>query len=759
MNNVPKPEASMWTDDQWKAITAEGTNILVAAAAGSGKTAVLVERIIRKITNVTNPIDVDRLLIVTFTNAAAAEMRNRIGKALEKELQTNPSSLHLRRQLSLLNKASISTLHSFCMEIVRKYYYRLNLDPKFRIADTTEAELLREEVLDELFEEQFSIADNPQFFDLVDRYSNDRSDLELQNLVRKLFDFSRANPNPRQWLDNIGDSYALSDSSTIEDLPWIADLLNDIHMQLSGAEQILEKAMSLTLEPRAPAAYAENFEKDLQGVRTLQHQTSWQGMFDAFQQLDAFGRLKSARGKDIDKNLQEQIKGLREQAKKIVMKIKDELFKRDGNQYVKDLREMAPSVTKLIELVHAFSERFEQVKTERGLVDFSDLEHFALSILAEDLNVKPIVASEAALDYQTQFSEVLVDEYQDTNLVQETLIQLVTTGNNLFMVGDVKQSVYRFRLAEPGLFLEKYKRFTKNGDGDGLRIDLAQNFRSREQVLDATNFIFKQLMSEAVGEIEYDEDAELKHGLSYPKASGRECEFLIIDRDRTAVNDTLVDNHVLEMDELETAQLEAQLVAQKIKQMLEDGYEVMDKETKQMRKMTFRDVVILMRSFVWAPTIIEEFKKAGLPVYAELSTGYFEAIEVAIMMSLLKTIDNPHQDIPLASVLRSPVVDLSENDLALIRMADPKGSYYEAMQQFLKVAEKDQNSYIKVTTFYEKLQDWRTRARQGSLSELIWHIYRETGYYDFVGGIPGGKQRQANLRALYDRARQYEETS
>ncbi|WLR51514.1 helicase-exonuclease AddAB subunit AddA [Bacillus tianshenii] len=758
INTIPKPKDSMWTDEQWQAITAEGKDILVAAAAGSGKTAVLVERIIRKITNTNNPVDVDRLLVATFTNAAAAEMRKRVGEALEKELQTNPSSLHLRRQLSLLNRASISTLHSFCMEIVRKYYYKLDLDPKFRIADQTEAELLREEVLDEIFEEEYSTEENERFYDLVDRYSSDRSDLDLQVLIRKLYDFARANPHPNEWLEQIKRSYELKDEATIEDLPWISDLLADIHLQLEGAEQLLTKAMDLTHEPGAPAAYAENLEVDLEGVRQLRAHNDWTALYEGFQSLQAFGRLKSARGKDIDKNLQEQIKGMRDSAKKIVKKIEEELFQRSPQSYLKDLKEMAPAVGKLIELVQVFSERFDQAKKEHGLVDFSDLEHYALAVLAEELSTDSAIPSEAALDYKQQFAEVLVDEYQDTNLVQETIIQLVSKGDNLFMVGDVKQSIYRFRLAEPGLFLQKYKKFTKDGTGEGLRIDLAKNFRSRSEVLDATNYIFKQLMDEPVGEIDYNEDAELKQGASYPDTANVETELLLVHREGMETEPQSENEAIIDVDELETAQLEARLVARKIKAMIESGYEVFDKELKRMRRMTYRDVIILLRSFGWAPTIMEEFKQAGIPVYAELSTGYFEAVEVSIMMSLLKTIDNPHQDIPLAAVLRSPIVGLTENDLAEIRTANPRVSYYEAMQEYMKQAEETEK-IEKVRAFYEKLTNWRTCARQGALSELIWQIYSETGYYNFVGGIPGGKQRQANLRALYDRARQYEETS
>ncbi|MEC1719350.1 helicase-exonuclease AddAB subunit AddA [Schinkia azotoformans] len=768
-NELKKPENSTWTDDQWRAIATSGKDILVAAAAGSGKTAVLVERIIKKITSVNNPVDVDRLLVVTFTNAAAAEMRKRIGEALEKEIAKSPSSLHLRRQLTLLNRASISTLHSFCLNVLRKYYYYIDLDPGFRIADETEAELLMEEVMEELFEEQYSLENNECFYDLVDRYSDDRSDIELQLLIRKLYDFSRSYPWPTEWLEQIVQAYDIDDISEIDELSWMKDLREDIKIQLQGCRELLNRALEITKQPGGPAPYADNINLNQQLIQDLlfASEQSWQNIYEVMQTA-SFGKLKPCKGDEYLKTMQENVKGLREKAKDQFEKIKDELFSRKPEYFLKDIQEMKPVVETLIELVKEFSNRYEIVKKEKGIVDFADLEHFCLQILKNEMSTAGgLVPSEVAESYRDLFQEVLVDEYQDTNLVQETIIKLVSCSNNLFMVGDVKQSIYRFRLAEPHLFLTKYRLFQKEDSEEcaGIRIDLSKNFRSRAEVLAGTNFIFKQIMNKTVGEIEYDDDAELKLGnLNYPESEETKAELLLIDRkDKSTekeVNDDGDDEDEsisADIVELETVQLEARVIGLKIKELIEKPYKVTDKSGNE-RNVTYRDIVILLRSMPWAETIMEEFKELGIPVYAELSTGYFEATEVTVMLSLLKIIDNPYQDIPLAAVLRSPIVGLTEEQLAMIRIHDKNNGFFESVKSYIRSGANHELAG-KLDLFYKELKAWRTRARQGALSELIWQLYRDTGYFDYVGGLAGGKQRQANLRALYDRSKQYEETS
>ncbi|WP_223592897.1 helicase-exonuclease AddAB subunit AddA [Neobacillus bataviensis] len=770
----PKPENVTWTDDQWKAIMARDKDILVAAAAGSGKTAVLVERIIRKILSEDNPIDVDELLVVTFTNASAAEMRHRIGEALEKALDADPSSRHLRKQLSLLNKASISTLHSFCMEVIRKYYYLIDVDPGFRIADETEAQLIRDEVMDELFEEEYGKGENEVFFKLVDSFTSDRSDSALMDIVRSIYDFARSNPLPDEYLHGIVSMYDVGGITNIEELPFIQALLFDIELQLEAAKEMIKKGLELTKLPGGPSPRAENFIDDLQVINTLilAKQDSWAVLYQAMQNW-SFSTAKRLKKGEHDESLTEKAQKLREKAKKKIQDIKEELFSRKPESFLRDMEEMLPLIETLVHLVKEFSVRFEKAKKVKGLVDYSDLEHYCLDILTGHISPEgEFTPSEAALAFRNHFKEVYCDEYQDTNMVQETILKLVAkpeeANGNLFMVGDVKQSIYRFRLAEPNLFLGKYNRFRLDGEGTGLRIDLAQNFRSRKEVLDATNYLFKQIMGVKVGEIAYDEAAELKNGAPYPEEVPYPVEVMIIDQTAETAESTsdseVESNEVapeFDQADLEQSQLEARVIAAKIKELVAEGAPVYNTKTKSERPIMYRDIVILLRSMTWAPQIMEEFKQQGIPIYANLSTGYFEATEVAIMLSLLRVIDNPYQDIPLASVLRSPIVGINEEELSKIRIHQKRGSFWEAVSAFCRSRETESNEafYEKVRLFYDSLKVWRELARQGSLSELIWQLYRDTQFYDFVGGLPGGKQRQANLRAFYDRARGYEQTS
>ncbi|RDU35520.1 helicase-exonuclease AddAB subunit AddA [Neobacillus piezotolerans] len=771
MSNVsipPMPAGLKWTGDQWKAIMAKDTDILVAAAAGSGKTAVLVERIIQKILSPDDPVDVDQLLVVTFTNASAAEMRHRIGEALEKAINEDPDSKHLRRQISLLNKAAISTLHSFCLDVVRKYYYLIDVDPGFRIADETEAQLLRDEVLDGLFEEEYGTKDNEPFFRLVDTFTSDRTDDALQEIVAAIFDFARSNPDPDRYLDGIVSMYGTKNISKIEELPFIGSLLFDIELQLKSARQFAEKAMAVTMLPDGPAPYADALADDMRLIDSLLAASdSWDALYAAMQTID-FTKAKSIKKGTADEELKKKAGKFRDKAKKIVTSLRDELFSRRPESFLRDMEEMKPVIVTLTGLVRKFSIRFEEAKRERGIADFSDLEHYCLEILVQGGVEEGLAPSAAALSFQERFREVLVDEYQDTNMVQETILNLVSGGHgergNLFMVGDVKQSIYRFRLAEPNLFLGKYNRFSKDGSAGGLRIDLAKNFRSRQEVLDATNYLFRQIMGVKVGEIEYGEDAELRLGADYPKEPFP-VEMLVIDQGSknggADEDDVEPEGEELDAEELEQSQLEARAMAARIKEMIAAGRQVYEAKTKTTRPIRYRDIVILLRSMTWAPQIMEEFKQQGLPIYANLSTGYFQATEVAVMMSLLRVIDNPYQDVPLAAVLRSPIVGLDEKELAIIKIHDKKGAFWDSVIAFCASNPplEQEGLHEKICRFSEQLEGWRSLARQGSLSELIWQLYRDTGYYDFAGGLPGGKQRQANLRALYDRGRQYEETS
>ncbi|WP_340004518.1 helicase-exonuclease AddAB subunit AddA [Paenibacillus sp. FSL K6-0276] len=831
-----KPEGSIWSDDQWRAIAESGDDILVAAAAGSGKTAVLVERIIRKISKEENGFSVDRLLVATFTKAAAAEMRQRIREALDRELEENGENDHLRRQLSLLGKASITTLHSFCLEVIRRYYQIIPIDPGFRILNEHEAEMMRQELLEELLEEKYGEVGEDDadsvFVQLADWFSGERSDDAVHALIQRLHDYARSHPWPEQWLRDTAADFSLPDTDSLGRTPWVLSILEEAKLTLAGAASQLIQGREIALQPGGPAPYAENLTADLEMVNALQdavNEPPWAELYDIFMEV-YFGKLKACKKDSTDPGLQEMVKDLRDSVKKSILDLQKALFGRPAEVFLKELNEAAPLMVELAETVIAFGERYRIEKAGRGLVDFSDLEHYCLKILRHpDSAPGHSLPSDAAMEYRAQFDEVLLDEYQDTNSVQEEIVRLISreTPGNRFMVGDMKQSIYRFRLAEPGLFLDKYRSFgSKNVDGSeaseqgdladpseipneisgGSVIDLARNFRSRMEVVNAVNMIFRQIMNETVAEINYDERAELVYGANFPGAAEKgpdtffAPELLLIDRGTVAgkSEETSEDGDTplqeIEAIESETAQLEARAIARRISQMtgMNGGSPLLiyDKGLKIMRPVIYGDIVILLRSArIWTPLIIEELRMEGIPAYGDLNKGYFEATEVEIALSLLKIVDNPQQDIPLAGVLRSPVVGLTAEELATVRMCS-HGSFYSAVQmaadmQDVKEAEEEYDLFSehviesastaekndssdkdtpqispglkhKLKLFLEQLESWRNAARQGSLSDLIWRIYGESGYLEWVGGLPGGSQRQNNLKALYDRAVQFE---
>lgn len=829
--SIPKPPGSYWSDDQWRAISLSGSNMLIAAAAGSGKTAVLVERIIQKLCSTEHPLSVDRLLVATFTKAAASEMRQRIREALEKELARNPDNEHLGRQLAMLGRASITTLHSFCMEVIQRYYTLIPLDPGFRIASESETALLRQEVLEELFEEKYAtLQEGSPFLRLVDWFGGERSDDAVFSLVQKLYDFSRSHPWPDFWLQQAAGVFAAPSLEALEKSIWVSSILSDTKLTLEGAAQLLRQAQTLALSPGGPQPYASTLEEDITMVELMLapvNEGLWSQLHGQFNSI-AFGKLKPCKKDQTDPVLQERVKALREEAKKTLTELRTQLFGRSPEDFLDEMNQMAPLMAELSSFVIEFAERYRKDKTAKGWLDFSDLEHYCLQILRHpDSAPGRNLPSDAALEYQQQFEEVLLDEYQDTNTVQEDIVRLISRREpgNRFMVGDVKQSIYRFRLAEPGLFLQKYRSYGEEAGAEGLKIDLARNFRSRQEVIDAVNYLFRQVMNERVAEISYDSRSELVYGEGYPENAGEDYrpELLLIDRSGDTAQEgetpgaegdgagSMIEE---ELADLEAVRLEARAIAAKIREMRQKPLRIYDKHLKELRPVEYRDMVILLRSTLsWAPAMMEELRMEGIPAYGELSQGYFEASEVETMLSLLQVIDNPMQDIPLAAVLRSPLYNLSEEELAEIRLAAPRSNFYGALQAFIAredsalepmnastidaseegldqaaltadaeanefdaifpvVAEKDLGIHLeaaggskssglkaRLIACTEQLESWRNKAREGELGDLIWDIYRQTGFLDWAGGLPGGAQRQSNLRALLDRARQFEKSS
>ena len=764
-----------WSPEQTQAIETRGCNLLVAAAAGSGKTSVLVERIIHQITmpgpNGEEPTDVDKLLVVTFTSAAAAEMRSRIASRIA-ALQQEKYSRRLARQAALLNSANISTIHSFCQSVVRKYFYLLDIDPGFRVGSAAEMDLLKADVLEQVIADCYEASD-PGFTMLLDHYTDADSDDTLIKLVLNLYEFSISHPWPAYWLAQLAEPFAVAEDALVDDTPWSALLRQEILQQMESKAWELDR---LTKEADADAefgAYAETFASDSEqlGELILAASHSWAKLEQAFAGLD-FVKLKAVRGGDEVRK--EYFKAGRDAVKKAVITIRDSYFARSGKELVADLRALAPLVEALSKLVISFSDAFAKAKRKKSVLDFSDLEHFCLkALLDESSQPGQLKPSAAALKLRENFTEVLVDEYQDTNGVQEAILQLVTREDppNRFMVGDVKQSIYRFRLAEPRLFMEKYRTYPSRGIGPCLRIDLAANFRSRAVVLHAANFLFGQLMTQAVAELDYGEAERLNPGLDYPgcERSVAGVELHLLERRPQSAEpsqpeesaETEPAEAAAQESSIDAFSREAAWIAARITQLMQGGYQVYDKDIKGYRQLCWRDIVILMRSVQGkAQTVLDILRNSGIPCYAEMDTGYFRETEVGVMISLLQVLDNPRQDIHLAGVMRSPLFNFTGSDLAAIKFAANKRNS-DLWESLLSFSESEEPSELKEKTqdFLATVKKWRILARRRSVAELLWLLYEETGFYDYVGGMPGGLFRQANLRALFDRARQYEATN
>lgn len=787
-----------WTKEQQSAIDTRNCNLLVAAAAGSGKTAVLVERIIKIITNINAPVDIDRLLVVTFTNAAAAEMRERIGEAISKELEKNPDSKVLQRQLTLLNRSNITTMHSFCLDTIRNNFHHIDLEPHFRIADDTEGVLLKQEILQELMEDRYDEKDSG-FLSLVECFGGSKDDKPLGELINSLYSFSMSGPWPERWLLEKAEEFNIDENFDVSSTKWGKVLLQDIKIELFSARDKLIRAQEICNESLGLEGYGLTIMEDSAIINRLigTLEKDFQTLYYEFKAVE-FGTLKRA-SKDADKEAQEDVKDLRNDVKKKVSSIKDDIFMLSPEEMVESIREMYPVMKALSETVIEFDRRYSAKKRERGLLDFNDLEHFCLKILTEINEEGEIMPSPVALGFREKFEEVLVDEYQDSNNVQETIINMVsrklTDKPNVFMVGDVKQSIYRFRQAKPELFLEKYNTYSMEEGSLGRKILLFKNFRSRLGVISSVNYVFKQLMSETVGELDYTDIEALNLGASFDELEeensvvGGPTELHIIDRSGEAVEEA-EDNideyysdeatetiNLLEEEELDNIQLEARLVAKRIKELLspQQGkvFKVYDKGSKGYRQIRYRDIVILMRATSqWAPVFTEELSMEGVPVYADSNTGYFQTVEIRTMLALLQIIDNPYQDIPLLAVLRAPIFGFTPEDLIEIRMMDREKYLFENVKSLLneelsevaislasQVKIYEESLKEKAQNFITSLEKWRKQSIHMPIDEFIWYLYMDTSYYGYVGAMPNGAQRQANLRVLFQRAKQYEQTS
>ena len=728
-----------WTIEQEKAIEARGSNLLVAAAAGSGKTAVLVERILQLIIH--DEVDIDKLLIVTFTNAAAGEMRERIAHAITTKLENKgPKEAHIRRQLTLLSKASIMTLHAFCIQVVKKHFHFIDVDPSFRIGDTTETTIMQLEVLEEIFEEAYK-EERHLFLELVEAYGGSREDLPLQNIILSIYSFIQSQPYPLKWLEEKVSDFQMS-AEAFEVSNWMLTIRESIELRIKEALLLLEGAKGICGKPSGPITYLAAIDQDIFLLRDLLNALE-EGTTVFYEVLQGIKHLNlKPVGKDCNENYKEEAKALRDQAKGIIKKINEDYFAQSPEAYLKDINALQPLMSELYRIVALFGEGFRSKKLEKGIVDFNDLEHFALEILEN-----PLVANE----YRDRFEYVFIDEYQDSNIVQETIINSIKRQNNVFMVGDVKQSIYRFRLADPTLFIEKYEAF--EGEGIDRRIDLSRNFRSRREILAGVNYLFKNLMTKYLGEIDYTEEAYLYYGAEFEPIEDASIELTIIEKNFSTEEDEELEE---ELEELEDIEVEAKIVASRIKGLLSS--QIYDSKLQAYRNVDFKDIVILLRTTQnWAPVFLDTLVKEGIPTYADANTGYFQSLEISLFMNFLRVIDNKRQDIPLISLMRSPIGRFNVEELINIRLENRKGSFYEALI-FYGESKTDELSN-RLQEFFQRLDNWAEASRYMKLDEFIWKLFMESGYYHYVGAMPGGLQRQANLRILMDRATQFQKTS
>ncbi|MBC5629858.1 helicase-exonuclease AddAB subunit AddA [Clostridium sp. NSJ-6] len=772
-----------WTKEQSEAIYTRRCNLLVAAAAGSGKTAVLVERIIQIITNEDNPVDIDKLLVVTFTSAAAAEMRERIANAISKKLEDRPDSKSLQKQLTLLSRANITTMHSFCLDVIKNYFYTIDLDPSFRIADDTECTLMKNEIIEELFEELYE-NDDDNFKTLVESYSGSRDDEKLKDMVLRLYSFSMSGPWPGVWLNEKAEEFNINTVDELDKTEWINVLRSNLGVELNGFINMMNKAIEIIKETDGLEPYLETFTTELSYLDNAYASLSGglEEMYKAFK-LISFGRIPVVRKNKVsDENAQATVKGIRDSIKKKIAKLIEDSFTFTPEEAVEGIKRVYPCMKTLANITLEFGDRFTKKKRDKNLLDFNDLEHLCLKILITKDDDDNIVPSQVAEHFREYFDEVLVDEYQDSNNVQETIIDLVSRKSldqpNVFMVGDVKQSIYRFRQAKPELFLDKYNRYPLEAGGRDRKIQLYKNFRSREEVISGSNYIFKMVMSTIVGELEYTDEEALNLGASYKENTdsntvvGGEIELHILDKSGIAkveevdvIEEKEDGEKVEEEEDVDAIALEAKIISKRIKKLFseKDGktFKVFDKDTNEYRNIKYKDIVILLRATKnWSEIFLEELGNEGVPVYADTGSGYFESIEIRTIMSLLKIIDNPLQDVPMIAVLRSPIVGFTAEELSDLRLLNKELYFYEIIKEVSEGnLEASEELKEKCISIIDNINIWREKSVYTPIDEFIWYLYMDTAYFGYVGAMPNGKLRQANLKILFQRAKQFESTS
>lgn len=757
-----------WTPEQESAIMSPkdsnlgAQTLLVAAAAGSGKTAVLVERIITRLKDMENPLSVQELMVVTFTKAAAAEMSARIGVALAKAMEsTDDKALQARleRQLNLLPSAHISTLHSFCQWVIRSYFYKLDIPPTARIGNEAEMALLKQEVLENLLKEAYE-NNTYGIFDLSDFFSDDKSDAGLQDKVLSLYEFAMSQSNPDGWMRRAVEPYEAAQEQDLRDTLWGRAMWDDQQAEIDRIADRIEAMEPLLESPVGPKKWDKVYQEQLAALAQLKGAETWSDMVDVCRNLDTFTKAsftslgKALEKGEVDGALADEFKSLGSQNKDSLKGMKNGLFHIDEAVLQQQFKDQYPLIHNLVELTIAFHKAYDEAKIEQGIMDFSDLEHLCLALLVEpgtEDNPKP---SEVALELQDTFKEIMVDECQDTNGVQETIINLISRVDNRFYVGDVKQAIYSFRMADSSLFMNKYNTYGLMNDAVERRIDLAKNFRSHENILTTTNFIFYQIMTQEAAELDYGEKESLIPGRIVEDAPsdwvGGAVELHLLDTSDTNRSDETDGDSETAGDEPENNERELDFIIQKIKELHASKKQVQNADGS-FRQIQWRDFAVLRRSLAgWGTRAVAAMRQAGIPAVVNERDGYFEAQEIQLLLSLLQIIDNPEQDLTMAAVLHSGLVGLDANELGALRLTGDE-SLWSVMPLYAEQAQDE-----RLLQFIAHIERWRTLSRRHGVADLLWDIYETLDYVNYVGAMPNGLVRRANVMALYERAKGFE---
>ena len=749
-----------WTPEQESAIIApkdsslDNQTLLVAAAAGSGKTAVLVERIITRLKDMDNPLSVQELMVVTFTKAAAQEMSARIGLALAKAMESTDDAAmqeRLERQLNLLPSAHISTLHSFCQWVIRSYFYKLDINPTARIGNEAEMALLQQEVLADLLTKSYEEG-LYNIYELADFFSDDKSDAGLTAKIMSLYNYAMSLANPDGWLRKALEPYKEAMTISPSDTLWGQYMWDNHVAVIDRIRERLERMEQILLDPVGPHKWQNIYDNQLAALSMLSGAETWDDMGEACKHTDTFIKDRFNKlGEEVDPSLQAEFKSLGSQNKDDLKAMQASMFTVLEATLQDQFKAQYPIIEGLVELTIAFHKAYRDMKQEQGIMDFSDLEHLCLALLVEPGTEDDPQPSDVAKELQDTFKEIMVDEYQDTNGVQETIINLISRVDNRFYVGDVKQAIYSFRMADSSLFMEKYNTY---GDTDAVerRIDLAKNFRSHENILAATNFLFYQIMTEEAAELNYTEAESLIPGRIVEDAPedwvGGDVELQLLDVSKDTLSASESDED--EGDDPENNERELDFIIQKIKEIHGAKKKVQNPDGT-FRQIEWRDFAILRRSLAgWGTRAVEAMRQAGIPAVVNERDGYFEAQEIQLLLALLSIIDNPEQDLPMAAVLHSGLVGLDANELGALRLSG-EGSLWSLMPAYAEEAQDE-----RLLAFIGHMERWRTLSRRHGVTDLLWDIYESQDYVNYVGAMPNGLVRRANVLALYDRAKGYE---